>query len=79
MKIRYYAETDSLYIELLPQPGTDVSVVGDDIRIDTDAKGRAVGIDIDNASKYYDVTNLEATGIPAIRVLATAQPAAGSQ
>ncbi|MDD5587165.1 MAG: DUF2283 domain-containing protein [Alphaproteobacteria bacterium] len=79
MKIRYYAETDSLYIELLPQPGTDVAVVGDHIRIDTDAKGRAVGIDIDNASKYYDVNNLEASGIPAIRVLASSRPAAGTQ
>jgi uncharacterized protein YuzE len=73
MKIRYYPETDSLYIELLSQPGTDVTVVGDDIRIDVDATGRAVGIDIDNASKYYDVGNLEAIGIPAVR-LALATP-----
>lgn len=42
MKIRYYAETDSLYIELLERQGTDVTVVGDDIRIDADAAGRAV-------------------------------------
>jgi uncharacterized protein YuzE len=74
MKIRYYAETDSLYIELLSNPGADVTVVNDDIRIDIDGDGRAVGIDIDNASKYYDVMHLETTGIPAVR-LAVAQPA----
>ena len=73
MKIRYYADTDSLYIELLEKPGTDVTVVGEDIRIDTDAAGRAVGIDIDNASKYYDVNNLEATGIPSIHMAIAAQ------
>jgi len=68
MKIRYYPETDSLYIELLAGPGSDVTVVGDDIRIDVDAKGRAVGIDIDNASRYYDVTHLETTGIASVRL-----------
>jgi len=73
MKIRYYAETDSLYIELLASPGADVTVVSDDIRIDVDGNGRAVGIDIDNASKYYDVMNLETSGIQAVK-LAVAQP-----
>jgi len=74
MKLSYHAETDSLYIELLASPGADVTVVNDDIRIDVDASGRAVGIDIDNASKYYDVMNLETVGISAVR-LAAAQPA----
>ena len=73
MKIRYYAETDSLYIELLEKPGTDVTVVGDDIRIDVDSVGRAVGIDIDNASKYYDVNNLEAVGIASIHMATEAR------
>jgi uncharacterized protein YuzE len=68
MKIRYYPETDSLYIELLPQPSADTAVVADDIRIDVDISGRAVGIDIDNANKYYDVGNLETVGIPAVRL-----------
>ena len=40
MKIRYYAETDSLYIELLAGPGTNVTVVNEDIRVDVDAAGR---------------------------------------
>ena len=71
MKIRYYAETDSLYIELLAKPGSDVMPVGEDIRIDMDAAGRAVGIDIDNASKYYDVDNLETSGIAAVRLALT--------
>ena len=54
MEIRYYTETNSLYIELLPKPGMNVMVVSDDIRIDLDSEGRAVGIDIDNASKIVD-------------------------
>ena len=70
MKIKYYAETDSLTIELLPLSGADVREVSDDIRVDIDKTGRAVGIDIDNASKYYDVTNLEATGIPSVHMIA---------
>jgi uncharacterized protein YuzE len=70
MKICYYAETDSLYIGLLEKPGADVSVMSEDIRIDVDAVGRAVGIDIDNASKYYGVNNLEAVGISSIHMAA---------
>lgn len=70
MKIHYYAETDNLYIEFLPDHGTDVTVVSADIRLDTNADGRAVGIDIDNASKYYDITNIEAIGIHSIRMIA---------
>jgi uncharacterized protein YuzE len=72
MKLSYYAETDSLYIELLPSSSTDVIVINDDVRIDVNEMGRAIGIDIDNANKYYDVMNLETSGIYAVR---TTQPA----
>ncbi len=74
MKIRYYPETDTLYIELLAIPGSDVTVISDDIRIDVDTRGQAVGIDIDNASRYYDVNNLETTGIASVRLDITPQP-----
>lgn len=65
MKLQYYPETDSLYIELRDRPGADVREVGDGIVVDIDADGNPVGIDIDGASKRLDLTTLELVALPA--------------
>ena len=36
MKLHYYADTDSLYIELADRPGADVRELGDGIIMDVD-------------------------------------------
>jgi uncharacterized protein YuzE len=65
VKLHYYPETDSLYIELRDRPGTDVQEVGDGIVVDLDADGNPVGIDIDTASQRLDLSPLELIGFPA--------------
>lgn len=65
MKLHYYPETDSLYIELRDRPGADVREVGDGIVVDVDADGNPVGIDIDGASRRLDLTTLELIAFPA--------------
>lgn len=64
MKLHYYPETDSLYIELRAEPGTEAREVAPGIVADLDAKGRLVGLDIDNASKNLDLKSLETEGWP---------------
>ncbi len=64
MKMHYYKETDSLYIELSATPSADSAEVAPGIVVDYDAKGNIVGIDIDEASKKVDLTTLEATDLP---------------
>lgn len=64
MKLHYYPETDSLYIELSPAPSTETQAISDDINIDFDARGSVVGIDIDHASKQLDLTTLETSALP---------------
>lgn len=64
MKMHYYKETDSLYIELSGQPSTDSNEVAPGIVMDFDSSGNIVGIDIDNASKKVDLTKLEAVDLP---------------
>lgn len=64
MKMHYYKETDSLYIELSGQPSADSNEVAPGIVVDFDAAGNIVGIDIDNASKKVDLTKLEAVDLP---------------
>ena len=51
MKLHYYPETDSLYIELNKRPSADSHEVADNLVIDFDAAGDVVGIDIEHASR----------------------------
>jgi len=55
----YDRETDSLYIELTPEPGVDTVEVADGVVADLDEQGKAVGIDIDRASERLDRAILE--------------------
>lgn len=51
MKINYYEETDSLYIDLSSRTSERSDEIAEGIVLDYDANGNLVGIDIDNASK----------------------------
>ncbi len=64
MKLHYYPETDSLYIELNEKPGADSQEVADGVVLDIDAEGRPVGIDIDGASERIDLRTLELIALP---------------
>lgn len=64
MKIHYYPETDSLYIELKAGPGAESREVAEGVVIDLDADEAVVGIDIDQASKKLDLSTLETVALP---------------
>ena len=64
MKLHYYAETDSLYIDLNSRPSADSREIADGLVIDFDADGNIVGIDIDHASKKLDLSKLETEALP---------------
>ncbi len=65
MKLHYYPETDSLYIDLNARPSVDSMEVADGLVVDVDAEGNAVGIDIDHASEKLDLRTLEIVALPA--------------
>ena len=58
MKINYYAETDSLYIDLSSKPSVDSREVSDGVVLDYDEDGNIVGIDIDHASTKLEIEEL---------------------
>lgn len=64
MKISYYPDTDSLYIDLSEQPSVESREVSEGIVLDYDAEGRLVGIDIDNASKKVNLKTLTLNKLP---------------
>ena len=64
MKLHYYPETDSLYIELSKMPGAESREVVEGLVVDLDAKGNVVGFDIDHASKKFDLSKIETVALP---------------
>ena len=64
MKLHYYPETDSLYIELKSTPGTEAREIVEGLVVDFDARGEVVGFDIDHASKKLDLSVIETVALP---------------
>jgi len=64
MKVHYYPETDSLYIDLADRPSADSREVVPDVVLDFDADGQLVGIDIDHASRIVNLSRLESESLP---------------
>lgn len=72
MKINYYPETDSLYIDLAETSSSSSSEISEGVVLDYDTDGNVVGIDIDNASDKIDLNKLSLTKIPFHRTSASA-------
>ena len=71
MKLNYYADTDSLYIDFSSKPSVQTTEISAGINLDYDASGELAGIDIDNASKKLDLKDLILNHLPsAVHVLA---------
>ena len=68
MRIHYYAESDSLYIDLAERPSADSREIQPGIVLDFDVAGNLVGIDIDHASKVVDLSRLDIESLPVTSV-----------
>lgn len=64
MKLNYYPDTDSLYIDLSARPSADSREVSEGVVLDYDEEGNLVGIDIDNASRKLDLSEVVTSQIP---------------
>ena len=64
MKLNYYPETDSLYIDLSELPSVESREISEGVILDYDADGRLVGIDIDNASHKVKMEKLILSKLP---------------
>ncbi|MGH8501858.1 MAG: DUF2283 domain-containing protein [Gammaproteobacteria bacterium] len=64
MKLNYYPETDSLYIDLSEQTSTESREISEGVVLDYHAKGNLVGIDIDNASTKVELKELILSKLP---------------
>ena len=65
MKLNYYPETDSLYIDLSEKTSVESREISEGVVLDYDAEGNLVGIDIDNASTKVHLKELSLRKLPA--------------
>jgi uncharacterized protein YuzE len=64
MKLNYYEETDSLYIDLSSVASSDSKEIADGLVVDFDDAGHVVGIDIQHASERIDLSSIESKHLP---------------
>lgn len=64
MKLNYYADTDSLYIDLSERPSAESREISEGVILDYDSAGNLVGIDIDNASAKVQMNTLTLNKLP---------------
>jgi len=72
MKLSYYPDTDSLYIDLLEIPSVESREISEGVVLDYDAAGNVVGIDLDNASQKVALKELTLSKLPFILQTITA-------
>ena len=65
MKLSYYPDTDSLYVDLSSKTSVDSQEVSPGVVLDYDGEGNLVGIDIDQASAKLDLRELILDRMPA--------------
>jgi len=65
MRVNYFPDTDSLYIDLSERPSAESREISEGVVLDYDASGNLVGIDIDNASTKVDLHRFVVSKIPA--------------
>ncbi len=64
MRLNYYADTDSPYIDLSEQPSAESREISEGVVLDYDSAGNLVGIDIDNASTKVQLDTLVLGKLP---------------
>lgn len=68
MNIQYFDDTDTLYIELKAGAAAETEAVTDDLFLDFDAKGRVIGITIDNYSEHTDLPGLKVSNLEKVNL-----------
>jgi uncharacterized protein YuzE len=64
MKLHYYSETDSLYIDLSERVAAETKELAEGVVGDFDDQGRLVGLDIDHASQVARLDHFELDALP---------------
>lgn len=73
MKLTYFPDTDTLYIDLADRPSAESEVLNDNLIIDLDKEGRPVGITLEHYSQTVTTPAIEVS-LPGEPMQAAATP-----
>jgi uncharacterized protein YuzE len=59
VKIRYFHDTDTLYIEFRPAEVTETRDLDENTQIDLDAAGKLCGLTLEHASERADLSAID--------------------
>ena len=69
MVFQYYPDTDMLYIKLADGVSTESEEVAMGVVLDFDERDRVIGIEIEDASKFIDLSRLEVLALPIVNLV----------
>ena len=69
MIFEYHKESDMLYIKLTSGISVESEEISPGMVVDYDENNHAIGIEIEDASKFVDLSRLELTAIPIVNLV----------
>lgn len=69
MVFQYYPDTDMLYIKFVDGISTESEEVAPGVVLDFDEHNRVIGVEIEDASKFIDLSRLELRALPVANLL----------
>ena len=69
MVFQYFPDTDMLYIKLADGVSTESEEVAPGVVLDFDERNRVIGIEIEDASKFIDLSRLEVLALPIVNLI----------
>jgi uncharacterized protein YuzE len=64
MVFEYFPDSDMLYIKLADGKSTESEEIAPGVVLDFDEQNRAIGVEIEDASKFIDLSRLELKAFP---------------
>ncbi len=69
MVFQYYQDTDMLYIKLANGVSSDSEEISPGVVLDYEENNRVVGVEIEDASKSIDLSQLELKSMPLVNLI----------
>jgi len=69
MIFEYHPETDMLYIKLAEGISVESEEVAPGIVLDYDENNRVIGVEIEDAGKFIDLSRLELKALPVVNLI----------
>ena len=78
MLFEYYPDSDMLYIKLADGTNAESEEISPGVVLDFDASNRVIGVEIEDASKFIDLSRLELRALPVTNLILRQRIPAGA-